>query len=134
MLALGVIDQTRTFAFQLNNILIRFSLVFLIFFSLTLFWLFWKTRTNFVWKRERSSPFECGFDPKDKARIPFSMRFFLIIILFLIFDLEIALLLQIPFVLELSLFKGRIGLLIFVWILLLGTYEEWRRGILNWKS
>lgn len=134
MLALGVIDQICVFALQLNNILIRFLLIITVFFGLILLWLFWNTRTKFIWNRERSSPFECGFDPKDKSRIPFSMRFFLIIILFLIFDLEIALLLQVPFVLELSLFKGRIGLLIFVWILLLGTYEEWRRGILDWKS
>nr|AVP74426.1 NADH dehydrogenase subunit 3 [Imogine stellae] len=97
-------------------------------------WIFWTTRKNFISSREKSSPFECGFDPKDKARIPFSLRFFLIVILFLIFDVELSLLLQLPFQLDFDNFKGRLGLIVFVWILLLGTLEEWRRGILNWKD
>lgn len=79
------------------------------------------------------SPFECGFDPKDKSRLPFSLQFFLLVILFLIFDVELVLLMQLPFQLVVGLFKKWVDFFFFVLILLFGVFEEWRRGILNWK-
>nr|UDF83736.1 NADH dehydrogenase subunit 3 [Mythicomyia sp.] len=84
--------------------------------------------------REKSSPFECGFDPKSSSRLPFSLRFFLITILFLIFDVEIALILPTMVILKYSdLVTWSITTIIFIVILLLGLYHEWNQGALNWK-
>nr|AKR07167.1 NADH dehydrogenase subunit 3 [Pseudorhaetus sinicus] len=85
--------------------------------------------------REKSSPFECGFDPKSSSRLPFSLQFFLIAVIFLIFDVEIALLVPLISILKIS----KISLLIsissfFIWILLVGLYHEWNQGALEWAT
>nr|UPX88375.1 NADH dehydrogenase subunit 3 [Leptogaster cylindrica] len=83
--------------------------------------------------REKSSPFECGFDPKSSSRLPFSLRFFLIAIIFLIFDVEIALILPMILILKISnLMFWSMTSIIFMIILLLGLYHEWNQGALNW--
>nr|QNE85863.1 NADH dehydrogenase subunit 3 [Rhagio tringarius] len=85
--------------------------------------------------REKSSPFECGFDPKSSARLPFSLRFFLIAIIFLIFDVEIALILPMIIILNFSnLMMWSITSIIFILILLIGLYHEWNQGALEWSS
>jgi NADH:ubiquinone oxidoreductase subunit 3 (subunit A) len=101
---------------------------------LIMLWMMWTTRNNYIGWKEKSNAFECGFDIKDFARMPFSLRFFLIVILFLIFDVELSFLLQLPYYYELDFKKGRVALLAFVWVLFLGAVEEWRRGILSWKD
>lgn len=85
--------------------------------------------------REKSSPFECGFDPKSSSRIPFSLRFFLITIIFLIFDVEIALILPIILIINYSnLIIWTTSSITFIIILLIGLYHEWNQGILNWSN
>merc|ERR1712055_1004572 len=75
--------------------------------------------------REKNSPFECGFDPKGTARLPFSLRFFLIAVIFLIFDVEITLLLPLASIVEIcNIYAWTITGLVFLLILLLGLYHE----------
>nr|YP_010988667.1 NADH dehydrogenase subunit 3 [Allanaspides hickmani]WOR80972.1 NADH dehydrogenase subunit 3 [Allanaspides hickmani]WOR80985.1 NADH dehydrogenase subunit 3 [Allanaspides hickmani] len=84
--------------------------------------------------REKTSPFECGFDPKGSARLPFSLRFFLIAVIFLIFDVEITLLLPLPIILtSANFFSWSLASIIFLIILLMGLYHEWNQGALNWS-
>nr|WNH22772.1 NADH dehydrogenase subunit 3 [Rypticus saponaceus] len=84
---------------------------------------------------EKLSPYECGFDPLGTARLPFSLRFFLVAILFLLFDLEIALLLPLPWGDQLAS-----PLLTFLWasavllLLTLGLIYEWIQGGLDWAE
>nr|YP_009695622.1 NADH dehydrogenase subunit 3 [Halicampus grayi]AHN07339.1 NADH dehydrogenase subunit 3 [Corythoichthys flavofasciatus]QEJ81997.1 NADH dehydrogenase subunit 3 [Halicampus grayi]QQQ89357.1 NADH dehydrogenase subunit 3 [Halicampus grayi] len=84
---------------------------------------------------EKLSPYECGFDPLGSARLPFSLRFFLVAILFLLFDLEIALLLPLPWGIQLTHPTST-----FLWaslvlaLLTLGLIYEWLQGGLEWAE
>nr|AQP30450.1 NADH dehydrogenase subunit 3 [Microtermes sp. BDIT051] len=85
--------------------------------------------------REKSSPFECGFDPKNSARLPFSSRFFLIAVIFMIFDVEIALLLPMPITMTTSNMKSWMMIsTLFLLILVIGLYHEWNQGSLEWSN
>nr|UHA55349.1 NADH dehydrogenase subunit 3 [Kennelia xylinana] len=85
--------------------------------------------------REKSSPFECGFDPKSSARIPFSLHFFLITIIFLIFDVEIALIFPMisTFLCVNMIIWSKINYF-FMAILILGLYHEWNQNMLKWTN
>lgn len=114
---------------RLTLLLSVFSLLLAIIF----FGLFFLLSSRFIADREKSSPFECGFDPKDSARIPFSIRFFLLAVIFLVFDLEIILL--IPVVLVLGSMKSISRLIrgfLFCLILFVGVIYEWWEGSFNW--
>nr|ALO77547.1 NADH deshydrogenase subunit 3 [Myodermum sp. MYO01] len=85
--------------------------------------------------REKASPFECGFDPKSSSRMPFSLQFFLIAVIFLIFDVEITLLIPLILTLKLcSMVTYYTIMMLFLLILLLGLYHEWAQGALDWAT
>nr|UPL65344.1 NADH dehydrogenase subunit 3 [Piesma cf. maculatum] len=85
--------------------------------------------------REKMSPFECGFDPNSKARMPFSLQFFLIAVLFLIFDIEIAIILPMIITLKMSnLIMWTLTVVMFITILIMGLYYEWKNNMLEWTK
>lgn len=82
---------------------------------------------------EKLSPYECGFEPFDDARGQFDVRFYLVAILFIIFDLEIAFLF--PWALSLSGI-GLVGfwsMMFFLGVLTIGFVYEWKKGALDWE-
>nr|AAU07779.1 NADH dehydrogenase subunit 3 [Hypsipetes parvirostris parvirostris]AAU07780.1 NADH dehydrogenase subunit 3 [Hypsipetes parvirostris parvirostris] len=84
---------------------------------------------------EKLSPYECGFDPLGSARLPFSIRFFLVAILFLLFDLEIALLLPLPWAIQLHTPTTTLAWAsTLILILTLGLVYEWAQGGLEWAE
>nr|QOL00679.1 NADH dehydrogenase subunit 3 [Menglacris maculata] len=88
-----------------------------------------------IHNREKSSPFECGFDPKSSARMPFSLRFFLIAVIFMIFDVEIALILPIVIIMKSSnIMIWTVSSMFFILVLLGGLYHEWNQGALQWAE
>jgi len=82
---------------------------------------------------EKLSPYECGFEAFEDSRMKFDVRYYLVAILFIIFDLEIAFLFPWAIVLdEIGLF-GFIAMAIFLGILVVGFIYEWKKGALEWE-
>nr|YP_009130409.1 NADH dehydrogenase subunit 3 [Anemina euscaphys]AJW76289.1 NADH dehydrogenase subunit 3 [Anemina euscaphys] len=90
---------------------------------------------SFYSGREKPSPFECGFDPVGSSRIPFSLRFFLLAVIFVVFDVEIVLLFPAVMVVGSSWVWLSSYLVLFVFLVLLfgGVIHEWREGSLEWE-
>lgn len=83
--------------------------------------------------REKRSPYECGFDPSIRARSTFSVRFFLLGVYFVVFDVELSLL--VPVVSSVVVFNSIIGfmrLFFFIFVLFVGIFHEYREGSLEW--
>ncbi|MCG6896525.1 MAG: NADH-quinone oxidoreductase subunit A [Thiocapsa sp.] len=82
---------------------------------------------------EKDSPYECGFEAFESARLKFDVRYYLVAILFIIFDLEIAFLFPWAVVLdELGMFAFW-AMFIFLGILVVGFVYEWKKGALEWE-
>ncbi len=82
---------------------------------------------------EKLSAYECGFEPFNDSRLEFDVRFYLVAILFIIFDLEIAFLF--PWAISLGTigFFGFCSMMIFLFILTVGFVYEWKKGALDWE-
>ena len=82
---------------------------------------------------EKLSPYECGFEAFEDARMKFDVRYYLVAILFILFDLEIAFLFPWAIVLqEIGLF-GFVAMMVFLGILVVGFVYEWMKGALEWE-
>ncbi len=81
---------------------------------------------------EKLSAYECGFEPFEDARMKFDVRYYLVAILFILFDLEIAFLFPWAIVLkEIGMF-GFVAMMIFLGVLVVGFIYEWKKGALEW--
>nr|YP_010478404.1 NADH dehydrogenase subunit 3 [Nesophrosyne maritima]UVI59848.1 NADH dehydrogenase subunit 3 [Nesophrosyne maritima] len=84
---------------------------------------------------QKSSPFECGFNPISCTRLPFSIHFFLIAVLFLVFDIEVIMVLPMILTMKTTLMKTWIiTTSMFITILLLGLFHEWNNGMIKWTE
>ncbi len=83
--------------------------------------------------KDKNSPYECGFEAFEDARMKFDVRYYLVAILFIIFDLEIAFL--IPWAVSLDVISGTAfaAMGIFLFILVIGFIYEWKKGALEWE-
>lgn len=83
--------------------------------------------------QEKNSPYECGFEAFEDARMKFDVRYYLVAILFIIFDLEIAFL--VPWAIVLDSISGAAfaAMALFLFILVIGFIYEWKKGALEWE-
>jgi NADH-quinone oxidoreductase subunit A len=79
------------------------------------------------------SPYECGFEAFEDARMKFDVRYYLVAILFILFDLEIAFLFPWAVVLPDIGFEGFVAMMLFLLILVVGFAYEWKKGALEWE-
>ena len=82
---------------------------------------------------EKLSPYECGFEAFEDARMQFDVRYYLVAILFILFDLEIAFLFPWAIVLREIGWFGFMAMMVFLGILVVGFVYEWRKGALEWE-
>uniref|UniRef100_A0AB38XYG0 NADH-ubiquinone oxidoreductase chain 3 n=1 Tax=Metanigrus guttatus TaxID=3038047 RepID=A0AB38XYG0_9HEMI len=82
----------------------------------------------------KSSPFECGFSPLSSPRKSFSIQFFFIALIFLIFDIEISIIIPMILMKYVSMKQWMLTSILILFILILGLLNEWNQGMLEWKQ
>ncbi|MBL1294397.1 MAG: NADH-quinone oxidoreductase subunit A [Thiotrichales bacterium] len=83
--------------------------------------------------QKKNSPYECGFEAFEDSRMKFDVRYYLVAILFIIFDLEIAFLFPWAVVLDQIGWFGFAAMMVFLAILVVGFIYEWKKGALQWE-
>ena len=121
----------------MNIIFKEYSIILIFFFissllSILLFFLSYLIIPQKI-DQEKISAYECGFNPFDDARSTFDVRFYLVAILFLIFDLEVSFLFPWSIVLNKISLIGFWSMIIFLIILTIGFVYEWYKGALEWE-
>nr|NP_996545.1 NADH dehydrogenase subunit 3 [Ornithodoros porcinus]BAD12475.1 NADH dehydrogenase 3 [Ornithodoros porcinus] len=109
-----------------------FYLVMILLMAMTIFTLGNLTKKKNLLKKEKNSPFECGFDPFSISRNPFSIRFFMISIIFIIFDIEIIIILPFPIFYNLLQMNTILTMILIFLMILLGLVYEWKNGMIKW--
>ena len=85
-----------------------------------------------VYEREKLLPYECGVEPIGDARDRFSVRFYIVAMLFLVFDVEVVFLFPWAIIYDKLAIFGLVEMLVFIGILVVGYYYAWRKGALEW--
>ena len=85
-----------------------------------------------VFEREKLLPYECGVEPIGDARDRFSVRFYIVAMLFLVFDVEVVFLFPWAIIYDKLALFGLVEMLIFIGILVVGYYYAWQKGALEW--
>nr|QZZ18329.1 NADH dehydrogenase subunit 3 [Kaukania anser] len=117
----------------MNLIFIHFSVIMIV--NLIILNMILIISKKIIFDKEKSTPFECGFNPMSQKRLHFSIHFFLIAVIFLIFDIEIIIILPMILTIKSShLINWILTSSLFVLILTLGLYHEWLNGLLNWTK
>ena len=82
---------------------------------------------------QKNAPYECGFEAFEDARMKFDVRYYLVAILFILFDLEIAFLFPWAISLKEIGFAGFLAMMVFLGVLTVGFVYEWKKGALEWE-
>nr|YP_011017399.1 NADH dehydrogenase subunit 3 [Amblyomma parvum]WQF69062.1 NADH dehydrogenase subunit 3 [Amblyomma parvum] len=102
--------------------------------SLLIYLIFVFLKFKNLFSKEKLSPFECGYDPFSLSRVPFSLKFFFIGIVFLVFDVEIIIILPFPILFlnkSISLF---ISFMMINMLIVIGLFFEWKSGMIDWMK